>query len=59
MTGEEYETLATEAETALSEAKTKEEVASVWQKFYLSLGHKALGRMLLGKTAAELAERRG
>lgn len=58
MTNEEFEALAEAAEKELGAAKTKEEVTAVWQKHYLSLGHKALGRLLLGKTAADLAERR-
>ncbi len=58
MTNEEFEALATQAETDLAAAKTKEDVSEVWKKYYLTLGHKAMGRLLVGKTAAELAERR-
>jgi hypothetical protein len=58
MTNEEYEATVREAESRLNEAKTKEEVSMVWKEFYLSLGHKALGRMLVGKTADDLIKQK-
>lgn len=58
MTNEEYEEAVLAAEKDLSEAKTKEDVATAWERHYLTLGHKAMGRLLLGKKAADLAERR-
>jgi hypothetical protein len=58
MTNEEYEATVREAEAALENAKTKEDVSNVWKEFYLSLGHKALGRLLVGKTADDLIGRR-
>ena len=44
------ETLSLEVKTVkgLEKAKTKEEVIAVWKEAYTSLGHKALGRMLVG-----------
>lgn len=58
MTDEEYEVALRAAEEGFKKAKTKEEIAAVWQKHYLTIGHKALGRMLVGKTADDLLERR-
>ena len=44
------ETLSLEEKTvkALAKTKTREEVVKVWKTAYTSLGHKALGRMLIG-----------
>jgi hypothetical protein len=36
------------AKVALEKAKSKADVASVWAEFYLKIGHKRLGRLLLG-----------
>ncbi len=33
---------------------TKEEVIAVWRKHYLTLGHRKLGRLLLGRSVEEL-----
>lgn len=45
--------LAGEAEIAFGRASTKEETKAVWNSYYLSLGHRVLGRLLLGKTVDE------
>ncbi len=45
---EETDALVTKSKAGLAKAKTKEEVIKVWQEGYTSLGHKALGRMLIG-----------
>ncbi len=45
---EETQALAKKAQAELAKAKTKEEVVKVWSESYGSLGHKALGRMLVG-----------
>ena len=58
MTDEEYEVVLRAAEEGFKKAKTKDEVAAIWQKHYLVLGHRALGRLLVGKTADSLLERR-
>ena len=44
------ETLSLEQKTvkALEKASTKEQVIAAWKTAYTSLGHKALGRMLVG-----------
>jgi tetrahydromethanopterin S-methyltransferase subunit G len=36
------------AKDALAKAKSKADVAKVWTEFYLKIGHKRLGRLLLG-----------
>lgn len=46
-----------EAEAELNKAETAEEVRRIWRKHYLTVGHRKLGRLLLGKTAAELITR--
>ena len=44
------ETLSLEEKTvkALAKATTREQIVKVWESAYASLGHKALGRMLIG-----------
>lgn len=37
------------AKHALSRTKTKADVAAVWEAYYLKIGHKRLGRMLIGR----------
>ncbi len=37
-----------EAFQAMKAAKTRKEIEEVWRKYYLSVGHKVLGRMLVG-----------
>ncbi|MBI4570777.1 MAG: hypothetical protein HY723_02420 [Chloroflexi bacterium] len=54
----EFESAAREAERELSQAATADDVRRIWQKHYLILGHRALGRLLLGRGAAQLIERR-
>lgn len=47
-----------EAEKALREARTADDVRNAWKKYMGTLGHRTLGRLLLGRTAAELIARR-
>lgn len=54
----EFESAAREAERELSQAATAGDVRRIWEKHYLILGHRALGRLLLGRGAAQLIERR-
>ena len=35
-------------------AKSADEVRAVWRKYYLTIGHRKLGRLLLGRTAEQL-----
>jgi len=46
-----------EAETELKKAETAEDVRRIWRKHYLTLGHRKLGRLLIGRTAAEIMAR--
>jgi len=47
-----------EAEKALREARTADDIRNAWKKYMGTLGHRTLGRLLLGRTAAELIARR-
>ncbi|MCS7235099.1 MAG: hypothetical protein RMM30_03875 [Armatimonadota bacterium] len=42
----------------LDAARTKEEVVEVWRRHYLKVGHRKLGRLLLGRSVAELVRSR-
>lgn len=42
----------------LDAARTKEEVVEVWRRHYLKIGHRKLGRLLLGRPVAELVRSR-
>jgi len=46
-----------EAEAELKKAETAEDVRRIWRKHYLTLGHRKLGRLLIGRTAAEIMAR--
>ncbi|OGO49792.1 MAG: hypothetical protein A2148_07370 [Chloroflexi bacterium RBG_16_68_14] len=54
----EYETALREAERELAQAATAEDVRRIWRKHFGTLGHRALGRLLLGRSAGELLTRR-
>ena len=41
------------ASKALNEAKTADDVRKVWKDHYGYLGHRALGRLLIGSMTAE------
>jgi hypothetical protein len=56
--GVDFELAAREAEKAFASAQTAGDVRNIWRKFNSSLGHRTLGRLLLGKSAAELIARR-
>ena len=45
------------AERELLEAKTAEDIRRTWKKYYLTVGHRKLGRLLLGRSADELLVR--
>lgn len=42
----------------LTAATTKDEVAGIWRKHYLSVGHRKLGRLLLGQTPEQAMKMR-
>lgn len=43
-----------EAEKALRSAQTADDIRNAWKKYMGALGHRTLGRLLLGRSAAEL-----
>ncbi len=55
---DEYETALREAERDLKEATTAEDVRQVWRKHFGTVGHRALGRLLVGRSADEQLARR-
>ncbi|MBI2723986.1 MAG: hypothetical protein HYX50_02885 [Chloroflexi bacterium] len=48
-----------EAEKALRDAQTAADIRNAWKRYMGTLGHRTLGRLLLGRSAAELAAQRG
>ncbi len=46
-----------EAEKALKDAQTADHVRNAWRKYNATLGHRTLGRLLMGRPAAELVAR--
>ena len=42
------------AEKELKAAKSADDVRAVWRKYYLTTGHRKLGRLLLGRTAEQI-----
>jgi hypothetical protein len=53
-----YELTLKEAERALRDARSADDVRNTWKRHYAVLGHRALGRLLLGQPAASLIARR-
>ncbi len=58
MTTEDYGEALRQAEAGLRDAKTADDVREVWRNHFGALGHRTLGRLLLGRPAAELLARR-
>ena len=58
MAREEAEALLKDAEKELDKVKTAEEIRQVWRKYYLKVGHRNLGRLLIGRSADEIIARR-
>ena len=58
MAPEEAEAMLKDAERELDGAKTAEEIRQVWRKYYLKVGHRNLGRLLMGRSADEIIARR-
>ncbi len=52
-----YEEAAESAARELERAQTADDVRTIWKKYYLVLGHRSLGRLLLGRPAVELVAR--
>ncbi|MHB8377130.1 MAG: hypothetical protein ACYDEB_09270 [Dehalococcoidia bacterium] len=53
-----YDLTIREAEKALRAAQTADDVRNAWKKYISSLGHRTLGRLLLGRSAAEIIAKR-
>jgi hypothetical protein len=54
---EEREYLA-KVKAELEEARTRDDVVRVWKAHYLKIGHRKLGRLLLGRSVEELLKAR-
>ncbi len=53
-----YQITLREAEKALRGARTADDVRNTWRKYNSALGHRTLGRLLLGRSSAELLAQR-
>lgn len=53
-----YELTLREAERALREARTADDIRNTWKRHNSTLGHRTLGRLLLGRSSADLLARR-
>ena len=49
-----YALVLRDAEKALASAKSADDVRAAWKKHNGALGHRTLGRLLMGRTSAEL-----
>ena len=58
MSTEDYESALREAERAFQQAQTADEIRAAWRAHFGVLGHRTLGRLLLGRSARELLEQR-
>lgn len=58
MTTDEYEVTIKAAEQELKQAQTADDIRNVWRKHTGSLGHRTLGRLLMGQSAEKLLDRR-
>ena len=57
-TNAEHESALREAAQELTSAATAQDVRRTWNKHFSILGHRTLGRLLLGRSADELLDRR-
>jgi len=57
-TNTEYEEAARSAAKELEQAQSAADVRKIWKTYYLTLGHRAMGRLPLGRPAADLIARR-
>jgi len=57
-TDREREQLVDDAHAELKKAKTATDVRNVWDAYYLKIGHRILGRLLIGQDAASAMRRR-
>ena len=54
----EYESAVRDAERDLKTAQTAADIRNAWKRHMGALGHRTLGRLLLGRTASELIAKR-
>ena len=57
-TDDEYEAAIKDAERALMQAQTADDVRGAWRQHSGTLGHRTLGRLLMGQSAERLLDRR-
>jgi hypothetical protein len=57
-TSPDYEEALKAAEKEFAKAETADDVRRIWKKFYLTVGHRSLGRILMGRPALDLIARR-
>lgn len=55
---EETEALLRKAEEELDATKSADDIRRVWRKYFLQVGHRNLGRLLMGRSAEEIIARR-
>ena len=58
MTAEDFAKEVAEAFEELNACKTKEDVQAFWRKRYGRMGHKALGRLIVGMSAEAVIAKR-
>ena len=56
---EEERAYLTTVKADLDGAQTKADVIEVWKRHYLTIGHRKLGRLLLGRSLDEVSKARG
>jgi len=56
---EEERTYLTNVKADLDGAQTKADVVEVWKRHYLTIGHRKLGRLLIGRSLDEVLKVRG
>jgi hypothetical protein len=49
----------TNVKTELDRCETKADVVEVWKRHYLTIGHRKLGRLLIGRSLDEVLKVRG
>jgi hypothetical protein len=42
------------AEKELKAAQSADDVRTIWRKYFLAVGHRKLGRLLIGRTAEQI-----
>jgi hypothetical protein len=55
---EAYERALRDAERELAAAATADDVRSIWRKHFTVLGHRALGRLLVGRKSSDILAKR-